>query len=171
MRPLNRVLPILLAAGRLRGPGTSPGTDGRRARRRACLLALHDGAGGGRRPTGMVATDAPLATAVGVDVAASRRQRGGRRGGDGLRSGRGVPRGRKPRGWGLHGGPAWRRAEASLDFREEAPGAATADMYLDEAGNVTDRSVTGHLAAGVPGAVAGLWAAHQRFGTLPWAEL
>ncbi|HET7274952.1 MAG TPA: gamma-glutamyltransferase, partial [Longimicrobiaceae bacterium] len=32
-------------------------------------------------------------------------------------------------------------------------------------------SIVGHLAAGVPGSVAGMWEAHQRFGTLPWAEL
>lgn len=59
----------------------------------------------------------------------------------------------------------------ALDFRETAPGAATRDMYLDEEGNVTDRSLVGHLAAGVPGSVAGMWAAHQRYGTRPWAEL
>ena len=60
---------------------------------------------------------------------------------------------------------------AALDFRETAPAAATRDMYLDAQGAVTDRSVTGHLAAGVPGSVAGLWALHQKFGTKPWAEL
>lgn len=59
----------------------------------------------------------------------------------------------------------------ALDYRETAPGAATRDMYLDSLGNVTERSVTGHLAAGVPGSVAGLhemWKAHGR---LPWAVL
>jgi gamma-glutamyltranspeptidase/glutathione hydrolase len=60
---------------------------------------------------------------------------------------------------------------ASLDFREAAPMAATANMFLDAAGNVTDRSLMGHLASGVPGSVAGMWEAHKRFGTLPWAEL
>ena len=54
------------------------------------------------------------------------------------------------------------------DHREKAPLAATRDMYLDEDGNVSDRSVVGHLAAGVPGTVSGLWEAHRRFGTLPW---
>ena len=57
------------------------------------------------------------------------------------------------------------------DHREKAPIAATADMYLDEDGNVTDRSIVGHLAAGVPGSVAGLWEAHRRFGVLPWADV
>jgi len=59
----------------------------------------------------------------------------------------------------------------ALDYREKAPMAATADMYLDEEGNVTDRSVVGHLAVGVPGTVMGMWQAHQEYGTLPWEEL
>jgi gamma-glutamyltranspeptidase / glutathione hydrolase len=60
---------------------------------------------------------------------------------------------------------------AALDFREKAPLAATRDMFLDTRGNVTDKSLIGHLASGVPGSVAGLWAAHQRFGSKQWAEL
>jgi len=60
---------------------------------------------------------------------------------------------------------------AALDYREKAPGAAHRDMFLDEEGNLTDRSVVGHLASGVPGTVMGLWEAHQRFGLLPWADL
>jgi gamma-glutamyltranspeptidase / glutathione hydrolase len=61
---------------------------------------------------------------------------------------------------------------ASLDFREAAPMAATANMFLDSAGNVSDSlSLVGHLASGVPGSVAGMWEAHRRFGSLPWAEL
>ena len=60
---------------------------------------------------------------------------------------------------------------AALDFREVAPLAASRDMYLDAAGNVTERALVGHLAAGVPGSVAGMWAAHQRFGSLPWEEV
>lgn len=62
-------------------------------------------------------------------------------------------------------------ATASLDFREKAPLAATGDMYLDAQGNTTDRSVVGYLAAGVPGAVAGLYAAHERFGSMPWKDV
>ncbi len=60
---------------------------------------------------------------------------------------------------------------AALDFRERAPGLATADLYLDDAGNVTGQSWTGHLAAGVPGSVAGMEVAWERFGTLPWPRL
>src|SRR3954463_6648950 len=53
----------------------------------------------------------------------------------------------------------------ALDYRETAPGKANRDMYRD-AGE--DASLTGHLAAGVPGAVAGLTEAHHRFGRLPF---
>jgi gamma-glutamyltranspeptidase/glutathione hydrolase len=60
---------------------------------------------------------------------------------------------------------------AALDFREEAPAGASRDMFLDTQGNLTDRSLVGPLAAGVPGSVAGMWEAHRRFGSLPWAEL
>ena len=61
---------------------------------------------------------------------------------------------------------------AFLDYRETAPAAATADMYLDESGEVVkDATLVGHRAAGVPGTVAGLWEAHRRYGRLDWAEL
>jgi gamma-glutamyltranspeptidase/glutathione hydrolase len=56
---------------------------------------------------------------------------------------------------------------AAIDYREMAPRAATRDMYLDENGELTDKSVVGHLAAGVPGAVAGMVMALERFGSLP----
>jgi len=59
----------------------------------------------------------------------------------------------------------------ALDYREEAPGRATADMYVDDDGRVTDQGLVGHLAAGVPGTVAGMEAAYERYGSLPWARL
>jgi gamma-glutamyltranspeptidase / glutathione hydrolase len=56
-----------------------------------------------------------------------------------------------------------------LDYRERAPGAATADMYLDAKGEIMpDASTIGADAAGVPGTVAGLWQLHRRFGKLAW---
>ncbi len=59
----------------------------------------------------------------------------------------------------------------TLDYRETAPSRATRDMYVDERGEPTERSVTGHLAAGVPGAVAGLVESHARHGRLPFATV
>jgi len=62
--------------------------------------------------------------------------------------------------------------EAFLDYRERAPAAAYPALYIDASGEVNrDASVVGALAAGVPGTVAGLWVAHQRFGSLPWRDL
>ena len=59
-----------------------------------------------------------------------------------------------------------------LDYREVAPLDAHRDMYLDGNGGVIEgSSLVGYKAAGVPGTVAGFWAAHQRFGTLPWQDL
>ena len=55
---------------------------------------------------------------------------------------------------------------AFIDFRETAPAAATATMYLDANGNpVPARSRRGYLAVGVPGTVAGLELARTKYGT------
>lgn len=63
-------------------------------------------------------------------------------------------------------------ADVALDFRETAPAAATRDMYLDERGQVVDgRSLFTPLAVGVPGTVAGLVHAQQRWGSLPLARV
>ncbi|MEY4544404.1 MAG: hypothetical protein RL685_599, partial [Pseudomonadota bacterium] len=59
----------------------------------------------------------------------------------------------------------------AIDYREVAPRAAHANMYLDEQGRATARSQYGPLAAGIPGVVAGLALAQQRFGTRSWQEL
>jgi len=59
----------------------------------------------------------------------------------------------------------------AIDYREKAPGAAHRDMYLDSAGNaIEDLSIYGHLAAGVPGTVAGLFAS-AKYGKLPMEKL
>src|SRR6201985_749420 len=55
-----------------------------------------------------------------------------------------------------------------INFRERAPLAARADMFLDAQGKVvSSRSLDGYLAAGVPGTVMGLETARQKYGTLP----
>jgi len=60
----------------------------------------------------------------------------------------------------------------ALDFREEAPSAATRTMYQDSSGEViSELSWLGHLASGVPGSVAGLQALHDSLGTLSWERL
>ncbi|MVV46760.1 gamma-glutamyltransferase [Pseudomonas sp. PB120] len=59
-----------------------------------------------------------------------------------------------------------------LDFREKAPLAATANMYLDKEGNVVpDLSTRGHLAVGVPGTVSGMELALSKYGTKPRKEV
>ena len=59
-----------------------------------------------------------------------------------------------------------------IDYRETAPMAAHRDMYLDEDGNVKRmESLFGALASGIPGSVSGMWEAHKKYGSLPWAEL
>lgn len=61
---------------------------------------------------------------------------------------------------------------ATLDFREKAPGKASRDMYLDAQGNpIVEKSLYGHLAAGVPGSVDGMVEAHRKFGKLGWKEV
>ncbi|MDP1677595.1 MAG: gamma-glutamyltransferase [Bacteroidota bacterium] len=55
----------------------------------------------------------------------------------------------------------------AIDYREKAPGKATRDMYLDSAGNfISEKSTIGHLAAGVPGAVAGMLTGLEKYGTM-----
>ncbi len=59
-----------------------------------------------------------------------------------------------------------------INFREKAPLAARADMFLDAGGNpIGDQSVNGYLASGVPGTVMGLETARREYGTLPRSTL
>jgi len=55
-----------------------------------------------------------------------------------------------------------------IDYREKAPAAATANMFLDPQGTVIENaSVVGYKAIGVPGSVAGMVYAEKKFGKLP----
>lgn len=60
----------------------------------------------------------------------------------------------------------------ALDFREKAPLAATKDMYLDSLGNIIpEKSTLGVMAVGVPGSVAGIFAVHEKLGSLPIEDI
>jgi len=120
---------------------------------------------------GSVASDEPLASTVGVDV-----MREGGNAADAAVATAFALAVTMPEAGNIGGGGflvvrMTDETTAALDFREKAPMTARRDMYLDSAGRPTDRSITGHLAAGVPGSVAGLWELHRKFGRLPWTRL
>jgi len=64
-----------------------------------------------------------------------------------------------------------RQQVAALDYREQAPRRLTESMFQVDGAYVPERSRRGALAVGVPGEVAGLAAAHARFGRLSWSRL
>jgi gamma-glutamyltranspeptidase/glutathione hydrolase len=116
---------------------------------------------------GAVASDAPLASGAGVEIL-----RGGGNAVDAAVATGFALAVVYPEAGNLGGGgfTVVRMADgrvAAIDYREVAPLAATRDMFLDDSGRLTQKSVVGPLASGVPGAVAGLVATHQRFGRLP----
>ncbi|TVS08896.1 MAG: gamma-glutamyltransferase [Gammaproteobacteria bacterium] len=122
---------------------------------------------------GMVSTQEELATRIGVEILEA--------GGNAVDAGVAIGFALAvtlPRAGNLGGGgfmlihSAEDDETVALDFRETAPAAAHRDMYLDEDGNVVPgRSRFTHLAVGVPGSVAGLALAAERYGTRPLAEL
>ncbi|WP_353229073.1 gamma-glutamyltransferase [Novosphingobium sp.] len=121
---------------------------------------------------GMVVTAHRLATAAGLDVL--------RHGGNAIDAAVAVAYALAvtfPEAGNLGGGGFMtvRLADGTthfLDFRETAPGAARATMYLDQAGKVIPgRSTRGWLAAGIPGTVAGMDYALAHWGSRPRAEL
>lgn len=60
----------------------------------------------------------------------------------------------------------------AIDFREMAPTRASRNMFLDAAGNAdSKKSLTSHLASGVPGTVAGFALANKEYGTMPPGQL
>ncbi len=60
----------------------------------------------------------------------------------------------------------------AIDYREKAPLSAHKDMYLDSVGNVIPgKSTLGATAVGVPGTIAGIFEVHEKFGSLPIAEI
>ena len=59
----------------------------------------------------------------------------------------------------------------TIDYREQAPLGATENMFLIDGKYNQDLSLESYLSSGTPGSVAGLFLAHQKFGTLEWQEL
>ncbi len=61
----------------------------------------------------------------------------------------------------------------TLDYREKGPAGASQNMFLDSTGQVRagGLSLSGPLASGVPGSVAGMVLAHGKYGKLPWAQV
>jgi gamma-glutamyltranspeptidase / glutathione hydrolase len=60
----------------------------------------------------------------------------------------------------------------AIDYREKAPLAATATMFLDENGNViADKSTATALASGIPGTIAGLFEVNKKYGSMPMSEI
>lgn len=121
---------------------------------------------------GMVVTAQHLATQVGVDVL--------KRGGNAVDAAVAVGYALAvtyPAAGNLGGGGFMTLQLADgrktfLDFREVAPLAATANMYLDSNGNVVPNASTrGHLAVAVPGTVSGLEYAREKYGTMQRAVL
>jgi gamma-glutamyltranspeptidase / glutathione hydrolase len=128
------------------------------------LLVLADSA--------MVVTAHPLASQVGLDVL--------RKGGNAVDASIAVQFALAvvyPSAGNLGGGGfmVFRKADGTattLDYREKAPGKAETNMFLDEKEMVVSGlSEKTHLASGVPGTVAGLWEAHQKYGTAKWSDL
>jgi gamma-glutamyltranspeptidase/glutathione hydrolase len=165
MKRALRLVPFALLTALLAGCGRHAGTilpaGWRYASPPAPVVGQH----------AMVVSEHPLASEVGAEIL--------RRGGNAIDAAVAVGFAQavvNPRAGNIGGGGflVYRRASGeafALDYRETAPAAAARDMYLDSLGNLTDRSVIGALAAGVPGAVAGLWEMHRRFGHLPWRDL
>jgi gamma-glutamyltranspeptidase/glutathione hydrolase len=121
---------------------------------------------------GMVASQEAVATEVGVDIL----ERGGNAVDAAVAVGFALAV-TLPNAGNLGGGgfmlvhDAESGETVAIDYREKAPKAATRDMFLNEAGEA-DPSLSRFtpLAVGVPGTVAGLALALERYGTMPLAE-
>ena len=122
---------------------------------------------------GMVSAQEAVATRIGVEVL--------RKGGNAIDAAVAVGFALAvtlPRAGNLGGGGFMIVHEAktgqthAIDYRETAPAGATRNMFLDENGEYDRRKAVGtHFSAGVPGTVAGLAMALERFGTMSLAEL
>ncbi len=164
-RPLFATLLVFLATASLLAHPAPPSTPSRSdtTSQQSPLLSSS--------PDAMVVTDAPLATAVGLQTL--------REGGNAIDAAVSTafalavvwPAAGNIGGGGFLVARFATGASVALDFRETAPLASQPTMYLDSSGHVTHNAVTGYRSAGVPGSVAGLWEAHRKFGSQPWKRL
>jgi len=151
--------------------GRRAGRSGRRAATLLCLcsLALLPG---GARAAGVVAADHPLAARAGLAIL----ERGGSAVDAAVATALAVCV-VHPTSCGIGGGgfmvihDAATVRTVALDYRETAPAASKPALYEENGVYLPVRSRRGALAVGVPGEVAGLAAAHARFGRLPWRDL
>ena len=125
-----------------------------------------------RGKQGMVASVSEIASQVGVDVL--------KRGGNAVDAAVAVGLALAvvwPSAGNLGGGGFMVIRQANgkataIDYREMAPAAAHRNVYLDDKGEYINESSTyGHAAAGVPGTVAGLAYALEKYGTMKWADV
>lgn len=180
MTRLSAILPLLALAGCTPSPSTSPAPGGEAPTGAASPTAAAlfpdtwkypQNARSEHGPHAMVASGSDIASAAGRETL--------RRGGNAVDAAVAVGFAMAvvdPEAGNLGGGGFMliRLADGSvhfLDYREQAPLAATRDMYLDEDGKATDKSQIGYLAPATPGSVKGLVEAHQRFGRLPLADV
>ena len=126
-----------------------------------------------RAPRAMVVTTEPRATQVGVDIL-----KGGGNAVDAAVAVGFALAVTHPSAGNLGGGgfmlfrPGAGGETVMIDYREMAPLAASRNMYLDGDGNaMKDASTVGYRASGVPGTVAGLALALERFGTMKLADV
>jgi gamma-glutamyltranspeptidase/glutathione hydrolase len=123
-------------------------------------------------PNGMVASQEALATGIGVDIL--------KRGGNAVDAAVAVgfalavtlPQAGNLGGGGFMIVHTAAGETVAIDYREKAPGAASRDMFLNASGEAdSDLSRWSGLAVGVPGTVAGLTLALERYGTMRLAEV
>ena len=166
---VRRLLPLIAGFAVACGPGPGAGPAPKAAINPA--WRYDDSVRVASGSSGMVSSGNIIASQVGVDVL--------RRGGNAVDAAVAVGFAMAvvdPEAGNIGGGGFMliRRKDGSvhfLDYREQAPGRATRDMFLDSTGKATDQSQVGHLASATPGTVLGLVEAHRQFGKLPLAEL
>jgi gamma-glutamyltranspeptidase/glutathione hydrolase len=125
-----------------------------------------------RTKTAMVSAAHPLAARVGIEIL-----KAGGSAIDAMVATQMVLNVVEPQSSGIGGGcfivyyDARERKSHCIDGREECPAAARRADFLDDNGKLKPDVLTGGLPVGVPGTVAAMWLAHERWGKLPIAQV